>query len=438
MMKVLAKLLLGNDEKISRRNVEWNTMGSFCYAMASMLLTIAVVQMAGADEGGIFAFAFSTFGQHMFMVAYFGMRPFQITDVRMRFTFGEYRRLRIITCLGAVIFSLLYLAVSRYSAHKTAVILLMVLYKVMDGFADVYESEFQRDGRLYLTGKSNTFRTIFSTAVFLGTLAATGRLALACLAADAAQAAGILLFDCSVIRYLPKAVMAVGDGRCQLLFRENIVLFLSVVLDFYVFSASKYAINACMADRYQALFTAIFMPTNVINLVAGFVIRPYVTTMSDAWDTGDPEGVARVVRKIFVIIIGLTVLAMGAAYLLGIPVLDLLYPNLRDMLAESRTALLLIILGGAMNALINLFYYAIIVMEGKTAIFFGYVAAAVLAALISRPFVRTAGILGGAFSYLLLMTALAAFFGAVSVFLVKRGKRELRRMPRKKEAEDYD
>lgn len=435
-MQVLAKLLLGNDEKIGRRNVEWNTLGSFCYAMASMLLTIAVVQMAGADEGGIFAFAFSTFGQHMFMVAYFGMRPFQITDVRMRFTFGEYLRLRIITCLGAVIFSLLYLAASGYSAHKAAVILLMVLYKVLDGFADVYESEFQRDGRLYLTGKSNTFRTVLSVAVFLGTLAVTDRLTVACLAAVFAQIAGIVLFDCPVIRYLPKAVMTVGDGRCVQLFRENIVLFLSVVLDFYVFSAAKYAINACMADRYQALFTAIFMPTNVINLVAGFVIRPYVTAMSDAWDTGDPEGVARVVRKIFVIILALTVLAMGAAYLLGIPVLAMLYPNLRGMLAASRPALLLIILGGAMNALINLFYYAIIVMEGKAAIFAGYVASAILAALISRPFVRAAGIFGGAFSYLLLMTALAVFFGLVAVFLVKRGKRELQR-PRENKA-DYD
>lgn len=38
------------------------------------VLSIAVVQIAGEDAGGIFTFAFTTFGQHMFMMAYFGIR----------------------------------------------------------------------------------------------------------------------------------------------------------------------------------------------------------------------------------------------------------------------------------------------------------------------------------------------------------------------------
>ena len=56
-------------------------IGSFLYAFASMVLSIAVVQLAGEDAGGVFTFAFTTFGQHMFMAAYFGIRPFQITDI---------------------------------------------------------------------------------------------------------------------------------------------------------------------------------------------------------------------------------------------------------------------------------------------------------------------------------------------------------------------
>lgn len=38
---------------------------------------LPVVQIAGEDAGGIFTFAFTTFGQHMFMMAYSGIRPFQ-------------------------------------------------------------------------------------------------------------------------------------------------------------------------------------------------------------------------------------------------------------------------------------------------------------------------------------------------------------------------
>lgn len=74
MIKYLANALIGGDGQIEKRNMSWNMIGSFLYALASMVLTIAVIQIVGEDEGGIFSFAYSTFGQHMFMVAYFGIR----------------------------------------------------------------------------------------------------------------------------------------------------------------------------------------------------------------------------------------------------------------------------------------------------------------------------------------------------------------------------
>lgn len=80
-MGALSRLIIGDDRKnTEKRNILWNMAGSFLYALASMVLSIAVIQIAGEDAGGIFTFAYTTFGQHMFMVAYFGIRPFQITD----------------------------------------------------------------------------------------------------------------------------------------------------------------------------------------------------------------------------------------------------------------------------------------------------------------------------------------------------------------------
>ena len=342
-MNYIASLLYGSDRNIERRNVSWNMAGSFIYALASMLLTIAAVQAAGEDEGGIFAFAFSTFGQHMFMVAYYGMRPFHITDISGRYTFGEYLALRKRTCAAAVAICCLYLGYEylcgTYTVHKCAIIFLMVLYKVIDGYADVYESEFQRNGRLYLTGKSLTFRTCLSVCAFLALLIPTGQLLPACTAAVAAQVLGFVLFDTGVIRILPGTDWSRGEGKVRRLALDNRTLFLSAILDFYVFSAAKYAIDQNMADKYQALFAAIFMPTNVINLVAGFVIRPYVTILSDDWAEGRLSSFMGVVRRISAIIAGLTVLALSAAWLLGIPVLSLLYPKLGYMLADFRRGL---------------------------------------------------------------------------------------------------
>lgn len=420
-MNQVARLIIGkNDQNLEKQNIVWNMIGSFLYAFASMVLTIAVVQLAGEDAGGIFTFAFTTLGQHMFTMAYFGIRPFQITDTGSQYSFGEYLGLRLWTCAAALFVGLGFVVLNDYSFEKAMTVILMVAYKVIDALADTYEAEFQRNGRLYLTGKSNAFRTVISVGVFLGTLAVNGQLVVASAAAVAAQIVGFLLFDVLVIRELPGIDWKAKPGRKMTLLKDNTLLFFSVVLDFYIFSASKYAIEACMADKDMAVYGAIFMPTSVINLVAGFVIRPYLTKLSLVWEKRDRKRFVKTIGKLAGVIGGLTVLALGCAWFLGIPVLSLLYSNISYALAECRPAFVLIILGGALNAFMSLFYYALVIMKMQKYIFGVYGIVGVMAVVISTAFVRWGGVFGGALAYVILMAALMVLFGAFVVLGVVR------------------
>ncbi len=416
-MEVLRRLIINDDPRtLDRRNMTWNMFGSFLYAFASMVLTMAVVQIVGDEQGGIFTFAFTTFGQQMFMVAYFGIRPYQITDVENRYTFGDYLRLRILTSTAALIIGIGFVMWNGYHPQKAWVVFLMVCYKVIDGFADTYEAEFQRSGRLYLTGKSNAFRTILSVGCFITALLATKNLVFASAVAVAAQVIGVLIFDIAIIGGLDNINWSRGPEGSVGLWKSCLLLFLSVFLDFYIFSAAKYAIEGNMNDAAMAVYGAIFMPTSVINLVAGFVIRPFLTKLSHFWEVRDLKSFGGVIGKIFAVILGLTVLAVGAAALLGIPVLSLLYSNLREALSECRLALILIILGGGFNAWMNLFYYTLVIMKMQKHIFGGYVLVCVAAAMISPMAVRAGGILGGAASYLVLMILLAFCFGLMTAW----------------------
>ena len=424
-MELLSRLIIGKKSKNpEKRDIIWNMAGSFLYAFASMVLSIAVVQIAGEDAGGIFTFAFTTFGQHMFMMAYFGIRPFQITDTGGKYSFGDYLGLRLLTCGAAVLSGMGYVFLNGYSFEKAAVVFLMVVYKVIDALADAYEAEFQRGARLYLTGNSNAFRTILSVGVFLASLAYTKDLAAASLWAVGAQAAGFLVFDVLVIRELPNVEWRSAKGKKQELFAETILLFCSAVLDFYIFSASKYAIEGCMADRDMAVFGAIFMPTSIITLVAGFVIRPYLTKMSFTWEMGRTRRFLKIQKRIALIIAALTVLAVGGAWLLGIPVLSLLYPNLRTGLSQCRPALVLIIFGGALNAYMNLFYYSLVIMKKQKYIFGVYGLVSLMAVLVSTPFVRWGGIFGGALAYVVLTGALMVLFGLIDLAGILEHKRK--------------
>ena len=251
-------LLMRTGPNKEKQNILWNMIGSFCYAFASMVLSFLVMRIIGKEQGGIFSFGYSTFGQQMFILAYFGIRPFQITDGTGEYRFGDYLHHRYLTCGAAVLVGGIFLAVSGYTPQKAGIIFLLVAYKVMDGLADVYESEFQRTGNLHLTGKSNTFRTLLSVGTFLAVLTAGKNLMMACVAAAAAQAAGVAIFDRMILRRLEGVDYSWSKDRLKPLTGGTALLFLSVFLDFYIFSAAKYAIDARLNDVASGYFNIIF------------------------------------------------------------------------------------------------------------------------------------------------------------------------------------
>ena len=399
-----------------KQNILWNMAGSFCYAFASMVLSFLVMGLAGEDDGGIFAFGYSTFGQQMFILAYFGIRPFQITDGEQEYRFGDYLRHRYMTCAAALAAGAGYLLVSGYTARKAAVIFLLVCYKVADGFADVYESEFQRNGNLHLTGKSNTFRTILSVGTFLGALLGSGNLLSACKAAVGAQIVGIILFDVIVLRRLEGVDYGWDKSRMGALTGGTFLLFVSVFLDFYIFSAAKYSIDAYMNDAASGYFNIIFMPTSVINLAAGFVIRPVLTGLTDMWNGKRFDEFAGKLLGISRIIGALSVLALVLAAGLGRPVLWVLEQILGGMyegkLTGNHVPFILIVMGGACYAFLNLHYYALVIMRRQKAIFGIYLVLTGEAAVLAPIFVKRGGILGAAAVYLILMGLMAFGFGA--------------------------
>lgn len=430
-------LLMGTGERREKQNIIWNMVGSFCYALASMVLSFLVMRIAGEDEGGIFAFGYSTLGQQMFIVAYFGLRPFQITDGRGEYRFGDYLHHRFLTCGAALLAGAGYLLISGYTLRKSVIIFLLICYKVIDGFADVYESEFQRQGHLHLTGKSNTFRTVLTVTVFLTTLISGRSLLAACAAAVAAQTVGVLLFDAAVIRQLPSVAADWDRKRLRPLTGAASLLFVSVFLDFYIFSAAKYAIDAYMDDASSGYFNVIFMPTSVINLAAGFVIRPVLTSLTGYWTEMKFGKFRKVLCQISGLIGALSLLAAAMAWLLGRPVLGILEMLLgktyTGRLTRYGLPFVLVVLGGGFYAFLNLYYYVLVILRRQKVIFMIYAVMTVLAVFLAPAMVQQGGIYGASRAYLALMVLMAVGFVGCAWLCVVRD--ENRRS--KEEREDF-
>ena len=123
-------------------------------------------------------------------------------------------------------------------------------------------------------------------------------------------------------------------------------------------------------------------------------------------------------------------LAVGGTVVLGRPVLVLLEWLLGKSYSGTLTALwpafIMIVLGGGFYAVLNLYYYALVILRRQKLIFGIYAVLTVLAAILAPRLTVALGIFGAAFAYLILMIVMAAGFVGGAWFEIQKEIREVR------------
>ena len=140
MIQKLVYLYVNRGQVSEKKNFLWNMLGSGIYAASSMLLSLLVIKIVGASQGGIFSIAI-TLSQMLVYIAYFETRTFQVTDSTNKYRFSEYHTTKIFLCLLMILVSVVYvLVIQRYYLEKAVIVLLVCLLRLQDGYADVYLS----------------------------------------------------------------------------------------------------------------------------------------------------------------------------------------------------------------------------------------------------------------------------------------------------------
>lgn len=409
-------------DKKERSAYFWNMLGSLVYAITSMLLGVAVTKLAGAYAGGIFFFGFSTLGQQLYIVSYFGMRPIQVTDIANEYTFGDYLRLRAITSFIAILAGFIYVLFIAKDRYVFEVYMILSLYKILDGFCDVFESEMQRQDRLDITGKATLFRTIFCVGIFLVALVVSRDLKLSSLVLLPSIVIAAVIFDILPLMKL-KPDIVIKKASYISLINKSKWLFLGAFIDLYIFAAAKYAVNFRLGGEFNSYFSIIFIPTSIINLMAGFIIRPILTKLSLLYKMGNKKNFLSTISKITVFIFVATLFGMLMAYTLGIPVLKFALGDVGNVLEPYKKALVLVILGGGLYAIVNLGYYCLVIFEMTGIIFLIYVVGAIFAYFISDFMVRNFAMNGAALAYMITMSLLTVFFIVAVIFGLRKVKK---------------
>ena len=283
-MNLVQKLIIGRNRNSTALNFMWNMIGSGIYSLVSMLLSVVVIRIIGENDGGVFSIAI-TVSQMMLYIAYFEQRTYQVTDTENKYDFSQYHGAKIIACSLMMVCSAIYIFfLKSYTIEKAEIIMLMCVYRMLDGYADLYEGQFQLDGRLYLTGKSMAFRSILSAFVFLLTLSITKNMRMSLYVAIGAAALGVMVFDLAIEKVYRNISPDFNRVKVYNIFRECFPLFIGSFLWVYILSASRIAVDAHLTNTDTAYYQVLFLPVSIINLFATFFFRPELTDLSELYN----------------------------------------------------------------------------------------------------------------------------------------------------------
>lgn len=417
---MIEKIFVGKDENIPKKVYYWTVLSGIVYSGSSYLMFLICSQLLGAYQAGIFSLSMSV-GQQLVTIGYFNTRAFQVSDIRGQFAFSDYFVSKIITATAMVIVCIVWIIVGGFTREKAIVVLWITLFKCGEAIADVCQGLYQQNGRYDISGRCVFYETVLCIGAFGVAVFISRNLIVSVSVLAVIYVVSVLIIEGRLVTLFGKFSLKFDFQKQKALFHECLPLFINSFILMYINNAAKYALDLYETPEMLAAFNTIFMVAFVINLLAGFILKPVISVMAEYYANHEWNQFVRIIVRQLVLILGITILCISGAYLLGIPVLSAISGI---DLSGYRMILCLILFGGAFNAIYQVFQYAIIIMRKQYACFWGSVVAAVITTLLVFSMVKVWGITGATLGYVVTMILLASIYAVMTYIFCRKSLSE--------------
>lgn len=405
------------DRQVSlKENTLWYTMGTMCSSATSFLLMIYVTRILGVDEAGVFSISYSV-GQLMLSIGWFGTRQFQVSDINEEFKFSDYLSLKIITSIVMMIGCLIYSVFLHFNTYKLLITFLYCLFMICDVFADLFSARFQQVDKLFLSGISYIIRILGYNLVILVSLLCFKNLIVAIVLAMIYSALELTFFDLQLIKRISQIKMEFHLVKIIQLIKNCFPLFISSFLTTFIVNVPKNAIELNFDSSVQTYYNIIFMPSYIINLFCMFIFVPLYTSIANTWLNSTKNRFVKTIVKLFVFDIVLSVLVFIGDYLLGIPLLELVYGV---DLHTVKSSFLILIVAGCFTSMNSILSYIFTVIRRQKFMIYIYLIAIILPQLLVNWLTSKYGIFGASLDYLIGIALITVMFIIGLVLILKK------------------
>ena len=392
----------------TKQNYVWNLFGTVSSSLISVVLLLFASRFLDSHNSDIFSIAYAL-GQQFFVLGYFQIRNMQSTDIQEKYSFISYHNTRIVTIMMMILTSVGYVIFQGYDLYKSIIILLLVLYRAIDAYSDVFQGYFQQQNRSDLAGKVQFYRSWICIIVFGFSLLLTKSLMISIIVICLINLILTVVLDyrISIRNFNTKFFPSISKDLSSIfsILREAFPLFINGFVITYVYNEAKIDIDLLLSkglfsNGIQRDFNVLFMPVFVLSLLF-FVLRPLTTQLSIYWYERKYELFYKQIYILFTTMTILGVIIIGLGYLIGTEILGLVYGI---SLIEYKIPFVILLTGGILNVLALVIDIVMTIFRKQSYLVIAYITTFIVAKLITMIFVKKDGILGASLSFLISMT----------------------------------
>lgn len=407
----LKKINISNQDSLNvstKQNYVWNLFGTASSSLISVILLLFASRLLDSHNSDIFSIAYAL-GQQFFVLGYFQIRNMQSTDIQEKYSFISYHNTRIVTIMMMMITSFGYVIIQSYDLYKSIIILLLVLYRAIDAYSDVFQGYFQQQNRSDLAGKVQFYRSWIGIIVFGFSLFLTKSLMISSIVICLINLILTVILDyrISISNFNTNIYPSVSRDLSSIfsILREAFPLFINGFIITYVYNEAKIDIDLLLSQGFfsngiQRDFNVLFMPVFVLSLLF-FVLRPLTTQLSIYWFERKYEMFYKQIYILFTTMTVLGVIIIGVGYLIGTEILGFVYGI---SLIEYKIPFVILLTGGILNVLALVIDIVMTIFRKQSYLVIAYITTFIVAKMTTMIFVKKDGILGASLSFLISMT----------------------------------
>lgn len=298
----------------------YNAAGSLIYYACQWFMSVVIVRISGYRDAGILSIAMSVTAAPA-IIGLFNIRSYQVSDISNQYSNSVYIRSRTITNILSFVICAVMAFANGYSPVKIAAILVFMIYKVSEGYADVFYGIEQKRERLDIAGLSLAIRGIGAIALFVSVILVTRNMLAAICAMTVFSFAVVLIYDFRIAQRWEREECQKQKKATYAEIKDLLVTCLPLAVVAFLNNLSinipKIYLEGYFGSEVMGYYSSVASPTVVIQLAATTIFAPLVPILTDQYRNGKKKDFLQTIRRFAALVTVLSALCLIGSKLLA-------------------------------------------------------------------------------------------------------------------------